>query len=171
MSIELVMSSNHLILCQPSFPPTLSLSWNQSLFQWLGSLPQVDKVLELQVQHQFSEYSGLISFRMDWFDPLAVQGTLKSLLQHHNLKASILWCSAFSMVQLSEYQLTANCLDPCPSPALRYLCLTCWDPHRHRSHSPAHYPQSSVLLMKGPQGSWELCRQALMSLTGRPAGT
>ena len=92
---------------------------------------QVDKVLELQVQHQFSEYSGLISFRMDWFDPLAVQGTLKSLLQHHNLKASIPWCSAFSMVQLSEYQLTANCLDPCPSPALRYLCLTCWDPHRH----------------------------------------
>ena len=52
-----------------------------------------------------------------------------------------------------------------------FLGQTCWDPHRHRSHSPAHYSQSSVLLMKGPQGSWELCRQALMSLTGRPAGT
>ena len=77
MSIELVMSSNHLILCQPSSPPTLSLSWHQSLFQWVGSLHQVAKVLELQVQHQSNEYSGLISFRIDWFDLLAVQGTLK----------------------------------------------------------------------------------------------
>ena len=100
MSIELVMSSNHLILCQPSSPPTLSLSWHQSLFQWVGSLHQVAKVLELQVQHQSNEYSGLISFRIDWFDLLAVQVTLKSLLQHHNSKASILQRSAFIMVQL-----------------------------------------------------------------------
>ena len=53
-----------------------------------------------------SEYSGLISFRIDWFDLLAVQGTLKSLLQHHSSKASILWCSAFFMVQLSHSYVT-----------------------------------------------------------------
>ena len=61
------------------------------------------KVLELQLQHQsFHEYSGLISLRMDWLDLLAVQGTLKSLLQHHSSKASILRCSAFFMVHLSQ---------------------------------------------------------------------
>ena len=60
---------------------------------------QVAKVLELQLQHSPSyEYSGLISFRIDWFDLLEVQGTLKSLLQHHSSKPSILWCSAFFMV-------------------------------------------------------------------------
>ena len=59
--------------------------------------------MELQLQHQsFNEYSGLISFRMDWFDLLAIQGTLKSLLQHHSSKASVLWHSAFFMVQLSH---------------------------------------------------------------------
>ena len=55
-----------------------------------------------------NEYSGLISFRMDWFDLLAVQGTLKSLLQHHNLKASILWCSEFFIVQLSHPDMTTG---------------------------------------------------------------
>ena len=55
-----------------------------------------------------SEYPGLISFRMDWLDLLAVQGTLKSLLQHHNLKASFLWCSAFFMVQLSHPYMTTG---------------------------------------------------------------
>ena len=70
---------------------------------------QVAKVLELQLQHQsFSEYSGLISFRIDWFDPLAIQGTLKSLLQHYSSKASILWCSAFFMVQLSHPYMTTG---------------------------------------------------------------
>ena len=65
------------------------------------------KILQLQHQHQSSsEYSGLISFRVDWLDLLAVQGTLKSLLQHHSLKASILWCSAFFMVQLSHPYMT-----------------------------------------------------------------
>ena len=59
--------------------------------------------MEFHLQHQsFNEYSGLISFRGDWFDLLAVQGTLKSLLQHHSSKASILWCSAFFIVQLSQ---------------------------------------------------------------------
>ena len=70
---------------------------------------QLAKVLELQLQHQsFNEYSGLISFRTDWFDYLAVQGTLKSLLQHHSSKASILWCSAFFIVQLSHPYMTTR---------------------------------------------------------------
>ena len=70
---------------------------------------QVAKVLELQLQHQSSnEYSGLISFRIDWFDLLVVQGTLKSLLQHHSSKASILWHSAFFMVQLSHPYMTTG---------------------------------------------------------------
>ena len=65
--------------------------------------------MELQLQHQFSnEYSGLISFRNGWFDLLAVQGTLKNLLQHHSLKASILWLSAFFMVQLSHSYMTTR---------------------------------------------------------------
>ena len=59
--------------------------------------------MEFQLQHQYSnEYSGLISFRMDWLDLLAVQGTLKSLLQHHSSKASILWCTVFFIIQLSH---------------------------------------------------------------------
>ena len=87
MSIELVMPSNHLILCQPSSPPALSLSWHQRLFQRVGSLHQVAKVLELQLQHQSSEYSGLISFRIDWFDILAVQGALKSRLTAPQLES------------------------------------------------------------------------------------
>ena len=72
-------------------PPAFSLSQHQGLFQGVSSSHQVDKLLEFQLQHHPSnEYSGLISFRMDWLDLLAVQGTLKSLLQHHSLKASIL---------------------------------------------------------------------------------
>ena len=82
-------------LSSPSLAP--SLSQHQGLFQWVSSLHQVDKVLELQHQ-SFNEYLGLISFRIDWLDLLAVQGTLKSLLQHHSSKASVLWCSAFFMV-------------------------------------------------------------------------
>ena len=65
--------------------------------------------MELQLQHQsFHEYSGLVSFRIDWFDLLAVQGTLKCLLQHQNSKASILWCSAFFIVQLSHPYMTTG---------------------------------------------------------------
>ena len=65
--------------------------------------------MELQLQHSpSSEYSGLISFRMDWLDLLAVQGTLKSLLQHHSSKASILQCSAFFIVQLSQPYMTTG---------------------------------------------------------------
>ena len=70
---------------------------------------QVAKGLEFQLQQQsFHEYSGLISFRMDWFDLLVVQRTLKSLLQHHSSKPSILWCSAFFVVQPSHWYMTGK---------------------------------------------------------------
>ena len=94
-------------LSSPS-PPAFNLSQYQGLFQWVSSLYQVAKVLELQLQHQsFHEYSGLISFRMDWFDLLTVQGTLKSLLQHHSSKASILGCLAFSLPYMTTGKTTA----------------------------------------------------------------
>ena len=85
------------------FPPTFKLPQHQGLFQWVISLHQVAKVLEFQPSISPSnEYSGLISFRMNWLDLLAVQGTLKSLLQHHSSKESILQHSAFFTVQLSH---------------------------------------------------------------------
>ena len=88
----------------PPSPLALSLSQHQGLFQWASCSHQVAKVLELQLQqHSYSnEYAGLISFRIEWLDLLAVQGTLRNLLQHHNLKVPILQCSAFFMVQLTS---------------------------------------------------------------------
>ena len=80
MPIELVMPSNHLILSSPS-PPVFNLSQHQGLFQWVSSLHQVAKVLEFQLQYQSFQWIFRISFRMDWLNLLAVQGTLKSLLQ------------------------------------------------------------------------------------------
>ena len=86
--------------------PTINLSQHQGLFQWVGSSHQVAKVLELHFSISPSnEYSGLVSFRIGWFDLFAVQGTLKSLLQHHNWKLSILQHSAFHMVQLSHLHM------------------------------------------------------------------
>ena len=82
----------------PPWPPSpaFNLSQHQGLFQWVGSSHQVPKVLGLQFQHQsLQRVLGLISFRIDWFDLLAVQVTFKSLLQHHNSKASILRHLAF----------------------------------------------------------------------------
>ena len=115
--LELAQTHVHQVgdAIQPSYPlsspfsPAFSLSQNQGLFQWVGSSHQMAKVLEFQLQHQsFNEYSGLISFRMDWLDLLAVQGTLKSLLQNHTSETSILWCSAFFMVQLSHPYMTTG---------------------------------------------------------------
>ena len=95
-------------LSSPS-PPAFNLSQHQGLFKWVSSFHQVAKVLEFQLQHQsFNEHSGLTSFRMDWLDLLAVQGTLKSLLQHHSSKASILQRSAFFTVQLSHLYMTTG---------------------------------------------------------------
>ena len=89
-------------------PTSLNLFQHQGLFKWVGTSHQVAKVLEFCFIISFSispsnEHPGLISFRMDWLDFLAVQGTLKSLLQHHSSKASILWCSPFFRVQISNH--------------------------------------------------------------------
>ena len=109
MSIKLVMPSNHLILCRPLLLlPSILLNirvfsnesalcirwWKYWSFSFNISSP--------------NELSGLISYRMDWLDLLAVQGTLKSLLQHYSSKASILWCSAFFIVQLSHPYMTTG---------------------------------------------------------------
>ena len=95
-------------LSSPS-PPALYLFQHQGLFKWISSLRQMAKALEFQLQHQsFQWHSGLISFRMDRLDLLAVQGTLKSLLQHHSSKESILRRSAFFTVQLSHPYMTTG---------------------------------------------------------------
>ena len=109
MSIESVMPSNHLILCHPFIiPPSIFLSIE---------VFSNDSVLHIRWPNYWSfsfsispsnEHSRLISFRMDWFDLLAVQGTLKSHLQHNSSKASILWPSAFFIVQLSHPYMTTG---------------------------------------------------------------
>ena len=103
MSIELVMPPNHLILCRPllrlpSIFPSIRIVSSESALRirW----PK-DWSYSFSISPS-NKYSGLISFRMDWLDLLAVQGTLKSLLQHHSSKASILWHSAFFIVQLTS---------------------------------------------------------------------
>ena len=103
------MASNHLILCHsflllPSIFPSIRVFSNESVLcirwpkYWSFSLSISPS----------NKYSGLISFRMDWLDLLALQGTLKGLLQHHSSKASILWCSAFFIVQLSHPYMTTR---------------------------------------------------------------
>ena len=109
MSIESVIPSNHLILCHPllllpSIFPCIRVFTNESVLRirwpkyWYFSF----KI------NPSNEYSGLISFRKNWLDLLAVQGTLKSLLQHHRSKVSILWHSAFFIVQLSHPYMTTG---------------------------------------------------------------
>ena len=108
MSIKLVMPSNHIIFCHPLLLlslifPSIRVFSNESVLYirwpkyWSFSFSISPR----------NEYSGLISFRIDWLDPLDVQGTLKSLLQH-NLKASILWCSVFFMVCFSHQYMTTG---------------------------------------------------------------
>ena len=109
MSIESVMPSSHLILrcpllLPPSIFPSIKVFSDESVLQitW-----PISWSFSFSISPS-SEYSGLISFRMDWLDLLAVQGTLKSLLQYHSSKASILWCSAFFTVQLSHPHMTTG---------------------------------------------------------------
>ena len=112
MSIEFVMSSNHLILCHllhARFPSIRVFSHESThCIRW-------PKFWSFSIRPS-NEYSELISFRMDWLDPLAVQGTLKSPLQHDSSTASILRCSAFFMVQLSHLYMTAG----------KIITLTTW---------------------------------------------
>ena len=104
MSIKSVMPSNHLILCHPlssclqSFPASVFSNESILCIRW----PQF---WSFSISPS-NEYSGLIFFRIDWFDLLVVQGTLKSLFQDHSSKTLVLWCSAFFMVQLSHPYLT-----------------------------------------------------------------
>ena len=88
--------------------PAFNLSQHQGLFQWAGSASDGQSMRASTSACPSHEYSGLISFRIDWFDLLAVQGTLKSLLQHHSSNASILWHSAFFTVQLSHSYMTTG---------------------------------------------------------------
>ena len=96
-------------LSSPS-PPAPKCPQHQSLLQWVNTLHEVAKVLEFQLQHQSFQRTLRtdLSFRMDWLDLLAIQGTLKSLLQHHSSKASVLQCSAFFTVQLSHLYMTTG---------------------------------------------------------------
>ena len=122
MSTESVIPSNHLNFCHPllllpSIFPSIRVFSNETVLhiRW-------PKYWSFSFNISPSkEYSGLISFRMDWLDLLAVQGTLKSLLQHHSSKASILWCSAFFIVQL--YVPPANTFLATPPPPPVSLCF------------------------------------------------
>ena len=107
MFIELVMPSNHLNPLLPSSPSALNLSSIRVFSNESAVGIRWPKYWSFSISPS-KEHLGLISFRIDWFDLLAVQGTLKSLLQHHNLKASILWHSAFFMVCLSHLYMTAG---------------------------------------------------------------
>ena len=109
MSIESVIPSNHLMLCHPllllpSIFASIRVFSNESVLhiRWPNNWS-----FSLRISPS-NEYSGLISFRMDWLDLLAVQGTLKTLLQHHNSRASVLRCSAFLIVQLSHLYMTTG---------------------------------------------------------------
>ena len=105
---ESVMPFIHLILSSPS-PPAFNLSQYQGLFNESVLCIRWPKYWSLSFSISPSnEYSGLVTFRMDWLDLLAVQGTLKSLLQHHSSKASILWSSAFFIVQLTHPYMTTG---------------------------------------------------------------
>ena len=109
MSIESVMPSNHLVFCRPlllppSIFPSIRVFSNESVLRM-----RWPKNWSFSFSISLSnEYSGLISFRMDWLDLLAVQGTVKSLLQHHSSKASILRCTVFFIVQLSHPYMTTG---------------------------------------------------------------
>ena len=109
MSIESVMSSSHLILCRhlllPPISPSIRVFSNESTLRM--SWPKYWS-FSFSIISSSKEHPGLISFRMDWLDLLAVQGTLKSLLQHHSSKASVLPCSAFFTVQLSHPYMTTG---------------------------------------------------------------
>ena len=131
MSIESVMPSNHLMLCcplllLPSIFPSIRVFSNESAL--CIRCPKYWSV-SLSISPS-NEYSGLISFRIDWFDILAVQGTLKSFLQYHHLKTSILWHSAFFMIQLSHAYVTTgnhsfNYMDICRQSDISDFLICC----------------------------------------------
>ena len=150
MSIELVMPFNHLILCHcflllPSIFPSIRVFSNESALhiRW-------PKYWSFGISPS-SEYSGLIFFRIDWFDLLAVQGTLKSLLQHHNSKASVLQCSAFFTAQLQF------------SCSVEFDCL--WQPHGLQQSRPPCPPATPGIYSNScPLSRW--CHPTILSSVG-----
>ena len=133
MSIKLVMPSSHLILCHPllllpPIPPSIRVFSTESALHmrwpkyWSFSFSTSPS----------NEHPGLISFRMDWLDLLAVQGTLKSLLQHHSSKASIFQCSAFFTVQLSHLYMTTG--KTIALTMLKKLIIACADMNMEESN-------------------------------------
>ena len=140
MSIESVMPSNHLIHCRPLLLPP-------SIFPSIRVFPNESVLHRWPKYWSFSfsigpsnEYSGLISFRMDWLDLLAVQGTLKGLLQHHTSKASILQHSAFFMVQLDVHSCCcSHTFFETNSPRRTMQTVECSLSHRWARGSPLHY--------------------------------
>ena len=135
MSIQLVMPSNHLILCRPLLLLPSIFSSIRVFSNQLALRIRWPKYWSFSISPS-SEYSGLISFRINCFDLLDVQGTLKSLLQHHSSKASILWCSAFFMVQLSYAYMTPG----------KTIALTIWT----FVYKIMSLPHSSTLTWKTP---------------------
>ena len=159
------------------FPPAFSLSQDQGLFQWVSSPHQVDNVLEFQLQHQSSQWVFRDdSFRMNWLDLLKVQGTLKSLLQHHSSKASVLRRSALSFLfffffwifkklsylsrRLITWQIMAQLSHP-------YMRLT-WRQQALESTETIFVGTCSSLLGAGLQPSWKLHTSPLLSLLETP---
>ena len=132
MSIESAMQSNHVILCRPRillpsvFPSIRVFSNELALCIWWTVYSSFNCSIS-----PFNEYSGLIYFRIDWFDLLAVQGSPKRLFQHHSSKASILQCSAFFMVQLSYPHMTTG-----KTKALTQLWRIL--PHNYEIEWPSH---------------------------------
>ena len=147
-SIKLVMPSNHLIFCcllllLPSIFPSIRVFSNESAFQMsqlFASGGQSIGSFSFNISPS-NEYSGLISFRMDWLYLLAVQGTLKSLLQHHSSKVSILRCSAFFIVQLSHpYMTTGKTMALTQFSSVDQLCPTlCDSMNRSTPGLPVHH--------------------------------
>ena len=132
------MPSNHLILCHPllllpPIPPSIRVFSNEStlLMRWPKNWS-----FSFDISPS-NEHPGLISFRMDWLDLLAVQGTLKSLPQHHSSKAAIFWCSAFFTVQLSHpYMTTGKTLALTRLSSVAQSCPTLCDPMTQHTKPP-----------------------------------
>ena len=143
MSIESVMPSNHLILCcplllLPSILPSIRVFSSESAphIRW----PKYWS-FSLNISPS-NEHPGLTSFRMDWLDFLAVQRTLKSLLQHHSSKASILWCSAFFIVQLSHpYMTTGKIIALTRRTFVDKVTLNIYSPHNPTMPLLSNYPR------------------------------
>ena len=171
MSIESAMPSNHLILCRPLllspsiFPSTRVFSNESAL--WIRWPKYGSFSFSISPSN---EHSGLISFRMGWLDLLAVQGTLKSLLQHHSSKASILQCSAFFIVQLSHpYMYITQYINWLYMTSRQtYLFTVSWTNHAvsQLTTAPTALPSSPASTLSSQPSSCVTCRPAYNSSLG-----